>query len=728
MAFDLGSYTTALPIANSQLHEIMPGTRARGKTSKAKPASSPQSMPQWSVSDTFASDVENSENWKVVVNMLCDYFDLPDLTTRNGLKKVHSRFDEIYSRLDKAYITSKDNPKMMGGIVGIWAKLSVDAILRDKLFRKGFIQKIMPLLDILLTRQVTLQALSTITHHSGVEARGEIVREAPRLIHLMEECREDTKVTELCIVALMHSVGIQMRNSDKAYVKMIRGSDVRSLLKVTVDALRMPTASAYMADHGLGLLASATMHFPKECKASPLMLSYLVACLRSTNICVRCEALGALLSLNAADCEEDKHQHDPHKIIVAARATWPAHLNTALRGYGFESCDITKTVQNMHAFQKAMVRCVQDHDLYALGKTASSLILNAELSVMDGAFEFKDEKTGQFKRENMGLPFIMWSDSLPHCARVLRAKGTPADLDAADIIELKYLIMKERHSDAVTLAEKVIERNPTLAYPYYIIGLGFSREEGLRAAKKGLKCKGLTPFMRNYLQWRAVDHAGDLGVSNLQDTRAGHKEYAEGVAFLMSAYEDAKGFIGSAPLDSRNMSMMLNWLVILTLAIRGPELVPDLRELKPILDKIDLADQIMTFIGHPPKRTQLRLTRELILRIYPSATREWAETIGRFDVLSSAADDPPIDASQAEDSLAAWLEKLHVGEGEEQVPERCTHPRISTNSVELYRCSWCRNPSAMLRKCGGCGKTRYCDSACQKSHWRDHKATCAGPM
>ena len=34
------------------------------------------------------------------------------------------------------------------------------------------------------------------------------------------------------------------------------------------------------------------------------------------------------------------------------------------------------------------------------------------------------------------------------------------------------------------------------------------------------------------------------------------------------------------------------------------------------------------------------------------------------------------------------------------------HPRVNPNTVELYRCTWCKNPSAALRKCSGCGKTR----------------------
>ena len=62
-----------------------------------------------------------------------------DLGTRNGLKKVHTNFSDIFKKLDSAYVGAqrRSNEKLMGGIVGIWAKMCADAILRDKLFQEG---------------------------------------------------------------------------------------------------------------------------------------------------------------------------------------------------------------------------------------------------------------------------------------------------------------------------------------------------------------------------------------------------------------------------------------------------------------------------------------------------------------------------------------------------------------------------------------------------------------
>nr|VWP00492.1 Serine hydroxymethyltransferase (EC [Ganoderma boninense] len=136
----------------------------------------------------------------------------------------------------------------------------------------------------------------------------------------------------------------------------------------------------------------------------------------------------------------------------------------------------------------------------------------------------------------------------------------------------------------------------------------------------------------------------------------------------------------------------------------------------------------MNTLAFTIKRTQMRLAREMLLRLYPKAIDEWGAWIQRFDELDAHADrHKPISSTQADDDLAAWLENMKLEDGADDPMHReCTHPRISVNNVSLYRCSWCGNPSAVLRKCGGCGKTRYCDGQCQKKHWSEHRTDCKG--
>lgn len=96
-----------------------------------------------------------------------------------------------------------------------------------------------------------------------------------------------------------------------------------------------------------------------------------------------------------------------------------------------------------------------------------------------------------------------------------------------------------------------------------------------------------------------------------------------------------------------------------------------------------------------PPKTNLRLGKETIVRLYPSAVKEFGDVIAK--VASSKS--PHVSPEKLVDDLAAWLEDTHVEENGHCSDLGGSHPVITTNAVSLYRCSWCGNPSAILRKC-----------------------------
>jgi len=142
------------------------------------------------------------------------------------------------------------------------------------------------------------------------------------------------------------------------------------------------------------------------------------------------------------------------------------------------------------------------------------------------------------------------------------------------------------------------------------------------------------------------------------------------------------------------------------------------------LAKLKIADDFSNFFGTKPPKTQLRLTQETILKYYTPGVQKWNSVVSRFDS-AVAEEEHIISPGRGEDQLVAWLEDLRFENGDQEPqPEKCSHSKITTNTVELYRCSWCGNPSAVLRKCSGCEKARYCDGSCQKSAWPEHKGVC----
>ncbi|KAJ7698629.1 hypothetical protein B0H17DRAFT_1006605 [Mycena rosella] len=708
-----------------------PGRKTKAKASPRSGASGSTSADSNARLAAFIGTIDNADGWSPVVNLLCAYFELPDITTRSGLKKVHANFDSIYRRLDKAYTQNASNVRIKGGIVGIYARMCVDSLLRNKLFQRGFLAQLFPLLDVPECRRLALRSLTTITHHGGIEIRMEIAKSGYLiLLRILQEYPDDPKTVELSIVTLSHCLISTISDEGVKIDRHLGESlDLTDILKIVTDTIRRPFPSRILVDHSVQLLAMSTLHSD----VPPTSARFLVAGLRSKDWIFRCTCLGGLVRLHRKQSESDQRALDPMKLMAAVSRPAPPHLSEILRAYGFQQCEAYLTMKTASDFQSAMMNCVSTRDLYSLGLSLASFILRTEFSVSEGAYQSPNSVTGQMESMDLGLPFTMWSDSLPHCAKAIRAKGVPAEADMADILDMKFSIMRQRIPEAVRVANAALKRNPDFAYAYYALTLASDPVVGLRAAKKGMKCTKITPFVRFQMMQRAVEQAGEMGIQMLQENASeGDKKWEEGIAFLISALEDSKTYIAQAPPDNRHMKNVLYWNILLRIAI-DEEISADLRELQVCIlrkhdvllahrpqgsiRKLKIADDFSKWIGITPPRTNLRLTQQTVVRLFPEAVEEW----GEFITNNSRLDGPAPSTEKAEDDLAAWLGDVHL-EGEDQCHQPAT---FNTSHLELYRCSWCGNPSAVLRKCAGCAKSRYCDASCQKSHWKDHKRACS---
>lgn len=440
----------------------------------------------------------------------------------------------------------------------------------------------LPLLRQEITRHLVLRALSSITHSSGEQVRIEIAREANFLAKSLLDFPDDHIGSELAVAVLSHSLScIVLYEHQSIAPEVFASLDMPLIVKAVVTACQRPTASPYTIDHGNELLAMATLHCTAAFYSNPSAISLLVAGLRSKDWTFRCTCLGGLIRLHRKNAEDDTRVMDPNKLMDSVERGFPPHISEILMNYGIKICETTVTVQTSVEFTKAIMACAQDHDLYRLGLTIADCILRTEFSVPQGMFQSQNPRTGEMETVDVGLPFMRWDDSLPHCASAIRARGKPSEMDKADILDIKYRIMKGQLSSAFDMARRSLVRNPHCAYYQYALSLSADAELGLKSSKKGLKCRETSPFLRFQLMQRAVEHAGELGISKLQDVSAhGDRAWQEGTAFLMSALEDSRIFIQHAPPDNRHLKRVLYWNILLRLATEGPELSLELNELQ----------------------------------------------------------------------------------------------------------------------------------------------------
>lgn len=676
--------------------------------------------------------MDNAEDWDRIVKLLCETLQLPDLETRSGLKKVHADFQGIYQRLSGLYEANPQSDNITGGVVGIFAKMCVDSILRDKLYDRGFMKKLFPLLERNHTRHMALVALATITHCGGTKVHTEIAKHTPVLVKVMRENTSDPKLLELAIIAISHAVqAVLLAVEEPPDPKLVKQIGLKDMLDVVLESMRYPWISSLAVSHAIPLLGSPALYCWDVALKHPDLLNFLAACLRCEDVGVRCDAMGAFFRLHSHDAKEDTTTIDPRRLIESydSGAFKRPRIEDAIVKYGLQDTNIFNTVLATRSFQSAMLKAVENRNLVDLGRTLARLVVQNEFAIGDGYYQAINERTGRPEIFDTGLPFTRWRDALPHCAEALQGTGYDSDLDFADILQIKYLIMNRKPREAVPRAKAAIERSPHISYFYYPMTLVADMEEGLRYAKKGMKCRSTSKFVHFGMMKRAIVFAGNLGIDTvITKPVGGGKEL--GVAFLTSAMEDAKDFIANAPPDSRHMQEVIDWYMLMTITLKGPELNMSLVDFVPVLDKRDLALEFLQITGVSPAESQPVLALRTLLKHMDTGIREWGPPIMKINQLlvdewryTHENNPVPEEVERRMDELATWLEKLDI-EPRETKPTHCANPKVNPNQVLLYRCSHCETPSAVLRKCK-CGKVRYCDTACQKQGWKKHKPNCA---
>ena len=446
----------------------------------------------------------------------------------------------------------------------------------------GFLKKLFPLLEKEHTRHMALVALAAITHHGGPQIHTEIVKHTPILVRLMRENRWDAKLLELAIVTMSHAVQAVLNGSDKPPdPKLVKLIGLEDMFDVVLVSMRSPWISALAVTHALPLLASPALHCWDIVLKHPDLLNFLAACFRCEDLSVRCDAMSAFFHLHHHDAKHDTTILDPKKLIQSYQrgAFRRRRIENALIGSGFQDTDTLNTVHAASNFRSAMQKAVETQNLVDLGRTLARLVVQTEFSVTDGCYQTINERTGRMETDDTGLPFTQWKDALPHCVEALQKTGHAPDIDMADILQIKYFIMTQKLNEAVIRAKAAIERNPQIPYFYYPMTLKADMKEGLRYAKKGMRCKTTTKFVHFTLMERAIEFAGNLGINAVANPQsvAGGREL--GVAFLTSAMEDAKNFLANAPPDSRHMPGVVVWYMLMRITLEGPQLHMSLMDL-----------------------------------------------------------------------------------------------------------------------------------------------------
>ncbi|KAI0262815.1 hypothetical protein BC834DRAFT_890419 [Gloeopeniophorella convolvens] len=698
------------------------------------------------------ADLENifhAEGWAASVHALCRDFRIPDVSTRSGLKKAHKDFEEINAKLLVIWDYCKNsiprNPvsdlfrdRVTATVVALYTKMSVDIILRNRIFcETAFLSMALSLLDAPSASHLVLQSLVTVTHHAPESFRIFIAkRSVPAILSHLDANPNDLVAAELAAIVLTHCITSAIGAKEVPEPMLLQLLDIPHVVRTLLAFMRKPGATSLFWEHTITLFCSVALHCASTLRDQPSAVNLLVALARSPDLRARAVGVLGVLRLHVMDSEDPPWQFEMLKIARAMEGPWPAHLDAVGATYGPERLEVWRIIQATYAFEREMLRVTETRDIATLGVHLAELTLSTEFAFPQGGFETEDPKTGKRVSSSLGLPWTRFHGAPPHCAAALRARGEPGDADRADILDIKSLLTQYRTKEAQALARTAIARSPHVPFFHHALTLDVHYATGVRAAQQGLHCGGAGPgspgHIRHSLLYYSAKHGSELALMRLHMWLIEGKQLEEGFAAALCAFESADAFVHEAPPDTQTMTSMIGTYTLMMMLVRGHELRDDLPELREANKRFEIADDFARFLGYSIRHTQIRAARSTVLDRMSAAQQEWGALVRTMaDGAPKAVPTPDAE----EEALAAWLERMVTedvddagapGSREEEGSTHMqVHPRVTVNNVELYRCSWCGTPSAVLRRCGGCQKARYCGAGCQKLHWTGgHRKLC----
>ncbi|RDX43313.1 hypothetical protein OH76DRAFT_1361375, partial [Lentinus brumalis] len=640
-----------------------------------------------------------------------------DLTLRQGLRKANRRFERIHDLLVRVYVSAAgyNDTRRMGAVLGLMAQMCADSALRDKLIDAGIVQRAIALLQYDATQRIALSALamvtqykvSTTTAHTIASLSGQLARLA------LYKC-EDLILVELVVIVLSQALRITFLPRPPL-VSFGERLELPTVVEAIYSILRNSRISYSILTHTIDLFAALTLYRPSPGEELLSLVPFLAAIARCDNIRTRAIAISGIMRLPATDDHECPSSFSPIRLGEMINEGLPEHLARPLEEFGEERVEMLVIFDASSKYRHLMGEAERrrESDLCTLGRTLAELVQVHDFAIGD---KLVDNPPAHYPPSTS--PFTSWIDCLHFCSDALRSTPNPpvADLDAADILEMRFLHYRGDVERSFPIARSAIARSPDLAYAYFILGMQGDREEGLRWARRGLLCPEMTPFVRTQLLYRTAIHAAHMGFGLLQSPSPNWIE--RGIALIEAALDDTETFLREASPDNLWRLLMLDWKVILTILVRGPALSPELSELEPSKIMCGLSMQYSDFIGWHIAPDQLNRARELLLFHYFPAYQEWHGITQRYDEFNRSLRTHGTH-THLHDLWFTQIGSCNI----EYVPQRDNHDfRLHRN--ETYKCSWCNKPSAVLKKCKRCGHTVYCNSTCQRAHWDAHKLVC----
>ncbi|KAM5539705.1 hypothetical protein V8D89_006518, partial [Ganoderma adspersum] len=540
----------------------------------------------------------------------------------------------------------------------------------------------------------------------------EIASHNVRVAKILRDHPNDEEVADYTITTFAYSIFGHLPPNGPCSPCLIDEVCLLPVLSALLDTLRNHD---FLLEKTLQAAVSILEQTPSVCpkqsqvKDVPSLLAYYSALTRGRHLRTRCNGIGAMLGLGRVELlpvpgseVQPIATHSGHKdgrVYLSQEnllAELPEDLRPLLFDYGVDACESVVESRCSADTADALIKHHQDNDARALGLRLAKLLQHTEFVINPDADLASTD--GLDAHDLRRMPLYV----LTQCAASLEDSDSAEDLDAAAVVGLHFLLVMEGGPESMSKRGRLaLERNPNLAYVYYV--MSFSASDVVsryRAIKKGLASEVLTPFLRRHLLFRKVVVAGEHAISLLREVgQEAPKPDAPrlAMAYFKEAIDAAKLYIEIAPPDTRHLPEVLSWYIVLQIISEGPGLRDDLSEYEifpihspPLLVKLATAERFTEILYGPSIKTAIQYAREWLFEHYRSGSVRQSERL--VTCLGEISED-----------RASWTPP--ADNTPPPLPAN-TFSAITANGVQLDQCSYCETATASVRKCSRCGQAR----------------------
>ncbi|KZS87376.1 hypothetical protein SISNIDRAFT_491139 [Sistotremastrum niveocremeum HHB9708] len=627
--------------------------------------------------------------------------------------------------MSRLYTENEKNDYIVNEVIGHIGNMCIDAVLRNKIYRDGWLPRILQALERPRIRQYSpLPVLQTFLMHPSPELFKDLCTNViPRLSrHLLNPTlrSEDVGSTINTLSVLLANATNFVSLSGLSFVLKENKLEPAKIVNLLMD--RMSSSRTKESDlfkttcFEISMIVSLTQIFPDVASSTPRLLSCFVACLRSDSCKVRASAMHGLLKAWSAKFGPPS-SFNVEDLMRGYFGGLNSEIASRLNVYGKERTYGFQCLSCLNSLSAVVGSEVAALEFFRIGLDMANVTPGMDHYVLSQPFRWK----------SLEYPFDTWAEALPHMADILRSHS---EFDSADILDLKYILHCGKLAAVRELAENAAQRTPEVGFWYYALALTATGTNGdiLRQIREHLQNRHLSSEQRFYVLYKYSSLALHFIADELRSTRPAEPMWEEALSRLAFWYENLKAAVNDAAPDTPHLNFLS------TIQRSEPEfsilstsssfLIVPTPKLRSIVRHYDLIMTIHEFLTNKKASDSLPSVERMVERFFldniVSGTSNWKSLIIRTNSCVWAEEErggTPLGPS----GLGM---KFFDASPNASFVKTTVLDATSRRRMHLYNCSWCLNPSAVMRKCAVCGSARYCDKECQKRDWKAHKKVC----